>query len=107
MIQLIHSALLFPNISWIKSQIRPSFQGSASSCNINFPVVHHPWALFKPASIPEVAKLILSSPYKSCEHDAIPTFLLKFSLHYKAQALVTVLNLIKKISKRIYHMQNL
>jgi len=63
------------------TQIHASFPFSASSCNIDFPVVHHPYTVFKPASLTEVSKLILSYPNKSCELDPITTFLLKSCLH--------------------------
>ena len=63
------------------NQIHASFPVSASSCNIDFPVVHHSCTVFKPASLTEVSKLILSSPNMSCELDPIPTFLLKSYLH--------------------------
>ena len=60
-------------------QIHVSFPGYASSYNIDFPVVHQPCTVFKPASLTEVAKLILSSLTKSFELDPIPvsTFLLR------------------------------
>jgi len=51
------------------TQIHAPFPVSASSCNIDFPVVHHPCTLFKPASLTEDSKLILSSPNNSCELD--------------------------------------
>ena len=63
------------------TQIHASFPVSTSSCNIDFPVLHHPCKVFKPASHTEVSKIILSSPDKSCELDPIPTFLLKSCLH--------------------------
>ena len=75
------------------TQIHASFPVSASSCNIDFPVVHHPCTVFKPASLTEVAKLILSSPNKSCELDPIPTFLLKSCLHTLIVPITKIINL--------------
>jgi len=63
------------------TKIHASFPVSASSCNIDFPVVHDPCIVFKPASLTEVSKLILSFHNVSCELDPIPTFLLKSCLH--------------------------
>ena len=74
------------------TQIHASFPVSASSCNIDFPVVHHPCTVFKPASLTEVSKLILSSPNKSCELDPIPTFLLKSCLHIIIAPITKIIN---------------
>jgi len=63
------------------TQIHVSFLVSVSSCNIDFLVVHQSCRVFKPASLTEVSKLILSSPKKSCELDPILIFLLKSCLH--------------------------
>ena len=63
------------------TQIHPSSTRRASFCNQNVPVMHHPYTVFKPASLNEVAKLILSSPYNSCKLDPIPIFMLTSSLH--------------------------
>ena len=43
------------------TEIHASFSGSISSCNVVFPVVHHPCIVFKPVSLTEVSKMILSS----------------------------------------------
>jgi len=70
-----------------------SFPGSASSCNIDFPVVHYPCTVLKPASLTEVAELIFSSPNKSCEFDPIHTFLLKSCLLTLIIPITNVINL--------------
>ena len=44
------------------TNIRASFPGYASSCNIDFPVVHHPCTVFKPASLSQVAKILFIIP---------------------------------------------
>jgi len=75
------------------TQIHASFPVSASSCNIDFPVVHHPCSVFTPALLTEVPKLIWSSPNKSCELDPIPTFLLKYCLHRLIVPLTKIINL--------------
>jgi len=49
------------------TQIHSSFPVYTSSCNIDFPVVHHLFTVFKPALLIEV----LSSPNKPCELDLI------------------------------------
>jgi len=61
-IKLIHSVSKHFNDKI--TQIHSSFPGCDSSCNISFPVLHHPYTVFKPVSLTEVAKLILSSPNK-------------------------------------------
>jgi len=76
------------------TQIHASFPDSASSCNIDFPVIHHPCTVFKSTSLTEVSKLILSSRNKSCELDPIPTFLLNSCLH----TLIVPITMIKNSS---------
>jgi len=49
-------------------------------------------AVFKPASLTEVSKLILSSPNKSCKLDTIPTFLLQSCLHALIVPVTKVIN---------------
>ena len=74
------------------TQINASFPGSASSCNIDFPVVHHPYTVFKPASLTEVSKLILPSPNKFYELSPIPTFLLKSCFHKLIVSITKIIN---------------
>ena len=74
------------------TQIHAAFPVSASSCNIYFPVVHHSCTVFKPASLTEVSKLILSSPNKSCDLDPISTFLIQSCLHTLNVPITTVIN---------------
>jgi len=69
-----------------------SLIGSDSSYDIHFPVVHHPCTVFKPASLTEVSKLILSSPNKSCEIDPFPRFLLKYCLHTLMAPIIKIIN---------------
>jgi len=74
------------------TQIYASFPVFASSCNIDFPVVHHPCTVFKPAWLNDVSILILSSPNKSCELDPNPTFLIQSCLHTLNVPITTVIN---------------
>ena len=53
----------------------------------------NPCTVFKPASITGVAKLILSSPNRSCELYHIPTFLLKSCLHTLIVPITKIINL--------------
>ena len=70
-----HFLLFHVYISKIRSpKFMLLFPRRCSSCKI-------PCTAFKPASLTEVSKLILSSPNKSRELDPIPTFLLKSCLH--------------------------
>ena len=73
------------------TKIHTSFPSPASNFNIDFPVVHHPFTVFKPIWLTEVTKLILSSPNKSCEFDPIPTFMLNFCLHTLIVALTKII----------------
>ena len=75
------------------TQVHVSFLGRASSCNINFLVVHHHCTVFKRTSLTEVVKLIWLAPNKSCELDHIPTFLLKPCLHTLIVPITKIINL--------------
>ena len=59
------------------NQTDTSFPGRASSCNIDFPVVHHPFTVFTVVPLTENAKINLPSLNRSFEYDPIVTFLLK------------------------------
>jgi len=75
------------------AQIYASFPGSASICNVDFPVVHHPCTIFKPASLIEVSKLILLSLNKTSELDPVCTFLQKSCLHVLIVPITKIINL--------------
>jgi hypothetical protein len=49
--------------------------------------------VFKPASFTEVDKLLLSSPYKSCEFEPIYTFLLQSYIHTLTFPITNLINL--------------
>jgi len=74
------------------AQIHASFPVSASSCNIDFPVVHHSCAVFKPVSLTEVSKLIFSSSNKTCELHPVPIFLLKSCLYTLIVPITQIIN---------------
>ena len=63
------------------TQIHSSFPDCASNCSTDFTVVHHPCTVFKPLSLIEITKFILSSSNKSNELDPILTYLLNSYLH--------------------------
>ena len=81
MTRLIHCAILFPYILRIRS---PKFmllsQVMFSDVILIFQPVHHPCSVFKPTSLTEVTKQILSFPNTSYELDPISTFLQKSCL---------------------------
>jgi len=56
-------------------------------------VVHHPSTMFKPASLTEVAQLVLTSPNKSRELDSMSIFLLKCFLRTLIVPITRIINL--------------
>ena len=55
-------------------------------------LVDAPLSVFTPAAVDEVRTIILSSPCKSCDLDAIPTWLLKLCVHELAPLLTALVN---------------